>query len=162
MKKRNLLITCSAALALSISLPAPAAPELYRGYAILQEPAIDLDLNQIVYLQNVQGRTVLEGLLEILRGTGYRLASEEASDPEIGRLYGQPYPENQRAVGPQSLHVVLERLAGPAWRLVDDPVNRLLSFEVRSAYRWAATNPTDARAVDHFQDSPWDGAQGGQ
>ena len=162
MKKQNLLITCSAALALSISLPAPAAPELYRGYAIIQEPTIDLDLNQVVYLQNVQGRTVLEGLLEILRGTGYRLASEEAADPEIGRLYAQPYPENQRAIGPQALHVVLERLAGPAWRLVDDPVNRLLSFEVRPAYRWAATNPTDARAVDHFQDSPWDGAQGGR
>ena len=162
MKKRNLLITCSAALALSISLPAPAAPELYQGYAIIQEAPIDLDLNQIVYLQNVAGRTVLEGLLEILRGTGYRLGSEEASDPEIGRLYAQPYPENQRALGPQALHVVLERLAGPAWRLVDDPVNRLVSFEVRPAYRWVATNPTDARAVDHFQDSPWDGAQGGR
>lgn len=157
MKKLNLLVIFGAVLTFSVSPAAPAVPELYRGYAIIQEPTIDLDLNQIVYLQPVPGRTVLEGLLEILKGTGYRLASEAASDPEIGRLYAQPYPENQRDLGPQALHVVLERLAGPAWRLVEDPVNRLVSFEVRPEYRWVATNPTDAGSVDAFSGSLWDG-----
>ena len=30
---------------------------------------------------------------------------------------------------------VLERLAGPAWQVVEDPVNRLVSFEVRRSYQ---------------------------
>lgn len=118
------------------------APALYRGYTILTEPAIEPDLDQVIY-QHIQGRTVLEGLIQVLEGTGYRLASEEAADPEIGRLYEQPYPENQRHLGPRALGTILERLAGPAWRLVEDPVNRLVSFEVRPAYRAGATvSPT--------------------
>ena len=115
------------------------SPALYRGYTIITEPAIDPDLRQIVY-RPVQGRTVLEGLLQILDGTGYRLASEDAADPDIGRLYQQPYPENQRNLGPRDLGTILERLAGPAWQLIEDPVNRLVSFEVRPAYRVGAVS----------------------
>ena len=115
------------------SAVATAAPPLYSGYAIISEAPVSADLAQTVYVQ-VRGRTVLEGLLEILRGTGYRLAAEGAADPEIGLLYRQPYPEVQRSVGPVELGAALERLAGPAWRLVTDPVNRLVSFEVRPDY----------------------------
>lgn len=116
-----------------VSCSANAGPPLYGGYAIISEAPVGADLAQTVYVQ-VRGRTVLEGLLEILRGTGYRLAAEGAADPEIGRLYRQPYPEVQRSVGPVELGAALERLAGPAWRLVTDPVNRLVSFEVRPDY----------------------------
>ena len=124
-------------LAVVLALPASqAALPLHSGYAILTEPpaATATDLAQTIYVE-VRGRTVREGVLEMLRGTGYRLASEAAADPEIGRLYGQPYPESQRAVGPIELGAALERLAGPAWQLVVDPVNRLVSFEVHPVYR---------------------------
>ena len=124
-------------LAVVLALPASqAAPPLHSGYAILTEPlaATATDLAQTIYVE-VRGRKVREGVLEMLRGTGYRLASEAAADPEIGRLYGQPYPESQRAVGPIELGAALERLAGPAWQLVVDPFNRLVSFEVHPAYR---------------------------
>lgn len=113
---------------------------MYRGYAILTERSVALDLDQTVYLR-VRGRRVLEGLREILEGTGYRLADVAAADPEIGRLYGQPYPDSQREIGPRELGAVLERLAGPAWQLVEDPVNRRVSFEVRRSYRPAAEPP---------------------
>lgn len=116
------------------SLTAGAAPPLYDGYAVITERPMATDLAQTVYVR-VKGRTVLEGLLELLNGTGYRLAGEGASDPEIGRLYAQPYPESQREIGPAELGPALERLAGPAWQLVVDPVNRLVSFEVRTAYQ---------------------------
>ena len=122
-------------LVAGLALPAGHAAEpLYRGYAILTERPVALDLDQTVYLR-VRGRSVLEGLREILHGTGYRLADPAAADPEIGRLYGQPYPNGQREIGPRELGVVLERLAGPAWQVVEDPVNRLVSFEVRRSYQ---------------------------
>ena len=127
-----------------LALPASHAAEpLYHGYTIITERPVALDLDQIIYLR-VRGRSVLEGLLEILRGTGYRLAEPAAADPAIGRLYDQPYPESQRAIGPRELGAVLERLAGPAWQLVVDPVNRRVSFELRPPYR---PRPTDAVAA---------------
>lgn len=128
-------------LAAVLALPASHAAEpLYRGYTIITERPVALDLDQTVY-QRVRGRRVLEGLREILEGTGYRLADAAAADPEIGRLYGQPYPESQREIGPRALGEVLERLAGPAWQLVEDPVNRLVSFEVRRSYRLEVEPP---------------------
>ena len=120
-----------------------AAEPLYHGYTIITEAPIALDLHQTVY-QRIRGRRLLEGLREILHGTGYQLADAAAADPEIGRLYGQPYPEHQRQVGPAELGEVLERLAGPAWQLVVDPVNRRVSFELRPPYR---SRPTGAVAA---------------
>ena len=128
---KTLLLGFAALLALPAS---QAAPPLYGGYAILTEPTIAPDLDQTVY-RRVQGQAVLEGLREILHGTGYRLADPAAADPAIGRLYDQPYPDGQREIGPGALGAVLERLAGPAWQLVEDPVNRRVSFEVKAAYR---------------------------
>lgn len=122
-------------LAAVLVLPnAHAAPRLYDGYALIDEAPVATDLAQTVY-RTVQGPTVGQGLYELLTGTGYRLAEPWAADPAIGRLYVQPYPEAQREVGPVELGVALERLAGPAWRLVVDPVNRLVSFERRPLYR---------------------------
>ena len=135
-----------------LALPAShAAPPLYSGYTIITERPVALDLDQIIYLR-VRGRSVLEGLLEILHGTGYRLAEPAAADPAIGRLYDQPYPDGQREIGPRALGAALERLAGPAWQVVEDPVNRLVSFEVKAAYRLppAAGEPLTA------EPSGWD------
>ena len=129
-----------------LALPASqAAPPLYSGYTIITERPVALDLDQIIYLR-VRGRSVLEGLLEILHGTGYRLAEPAAADPAIGRLYDQPYPDGQREIGPRALGAALERLAGPAWQVVEDPVNRFVSFEVKAAYRLppAAREPLTA------------------
>jgi len=132
-------------LATMLALPASHAAEpLYHGYTIITEPPVTLDLHQTVY-QRIQGRTLLEGLREILHDTGYQLADAAAADPEIGRLYAQPYPQNQRDIGPCELATVLERLAGPAWQLVEDPLNRRVSFEQRWAYRpavlWGGRSP---------------------
>lgn len=121
-------------LGLLIATVSYATPPIYQGYAVITEAPQAIDLDQTVY-KTIKGRTVLEGLLGILQGSGYQLAAERAADPEIHRLYGQPYPESQRTVGPQALKAVLERLAGPAWLLVVDPVNRLVSFEVRATFQ---------------------------
>ena len=120
------------------------AQTLHNGYALIDEAPIATDLAQTVY-RTVQGPTVGQGLYELLTGTGYRLAEPRAADPAIERLYVQPYPEAQREVGPVELGVALERLAGPAWQLVVDPVNRLVSFERRPLYQpMPATAPPGA------------------
>ncbi|MCP5451541.1 MAG: hypothetical protein H6972_13540 [Gammaproteobacteria bacterium] len=120
------------------------AQTLHNGYALIDEAPVATDLAQTVY-RTVQGPTVGQGLYELLTGTGYRLAEPRAADPAIERLYVQPYPEAQREVGPVELGIALERLAGPAWRLVVDPVNRLVSFERRPLYQpMPATAPPGA------------------
>lgn len=116
------------------------AVEVYSGYAIIEEnPLPATCFVQTVYRQ-VKGRTVADGLQEILQGTGYRLAGVQAADPELKRLLSQPYPDYYRQVGPAPMVEVLERVSGGAWRLVVDPVNRLVSYEVHEHYRCGAGN----------------------
>ena len=123
-----------------------AASPLHSGYTIITEQTAAPDLEQTVYTR-IQGGRVFQGLLEILAGTGYRLADATAADPEIERLYGQPYPENQRLIGPLELGLVLERLAGSAWQLVVDPVNRRVSFELRQPYRSSGSSGSSGSSV---------------
>lgn len=122
-------------LVLALTIPTAGAEPLYSGYAIIQRADVTAnDLHQVVY-RRVSGATVQEGLHEILAGTGYRLAGTAAADPQLYRLLEQPYPEHKRRIGPAGLSEVLARVAGPAWVLVVDPVNRLLSFERDGRYR---------------------------
>ena len=68
--------------------------------------------------------------VEILLGpSGYRLASPFAAEAERAELLNLPLPESQRTLGPLPLRTALAILAGPAFRLVEDPVHRLISFE---------------------------------
>jgi len=73
--------------------------------------------------------TVGEAVQHLLGRSGYRLSDEVAADPARADLFRLPLPAVHRAVGPMSLQAALETLAGPAFRLVEDPVHRLLSFE---------------------------------
>jgi conjugative transfer region protein (TIGR03748 family) len=74
--------------------------------------------------------TVGEGLHYLLRRTGYRFASREATDPAIPVLMRQPLPAVHRRLGPITVLRALTTLAGPAWYLVVDPVHRLVSFDL--------------------------------
>ena len=68
--------------------------------------------------------------VEILLGpSGYRLASPFAAEAERAELLNLPLRESQRTLGPLPLRTALAILAGPAFRLVEDPVHRLISFE---------------------------------
>ncbi len=131
------LLVCAAL----VSTSADATTDFYRGYAIVsQAHQTPVELEQPIYRQ-VQSPTIFGALIEILEGTGYRLAHDQIADPEISRLYRQPYPELQRNIGPEPLRRVLKRLAGPGWQLVVDPVNRLLTFELHSRYRCGGASP---------------------
>lgn len=70
-----------------------------------------------------------EAVETLLGPSGYRLASPLAAEAERAELLDLPLPEAHRMLGPLPLRTALAILAGPAFRLVEDPVHRLISFE---------------------------------
>ncbi len=79
--------------------------------------------------------TVGESLAHLLVRSGYQLADLDAADPYLPILLSRPLPQAHRQLGPIRLDDALTTLAGPAWRLVVDPVNRLISYELLNQYR---------------------------
>ena len=91
-----------------------------------------------------QVTTVGEAIHDLLRHSGYRLASLQASDPAMETLVRLALPEVHRALGPMRLDRALTTLSGQAFRLVRDPVHRLVSFELCPLYRELYANPQPA------------------
>lgn len=87
--------------------------------------------------------TVGEALDHLLARSGFALAPLDTSDPNLPVLLTRPLPQVQRRMGPIRLQDALEVLAGPAWVLVIDPVNRLVSYELAPEYRRAAVGAED-------------------
>lgn len=73
--------------------------------------------------------TVGEALATALDSSGYRLAATEEVDASRDILMPLPLPDAHRSLGPMPLRLALQTLAGPAWRLLEDPVHRLVAFE---------------------------------
>ena len=84
-------------------------------------------------------RTVGDAMQHVLRQSGYRLAGPDAAGSESAYLLALALPAVQRSLGPMTLRQALETLAGPAFRLVEDPVHRLIAFE-RCVMEWQAAN----------------------
>ena len=76
-----------------------------------------------------QHKTVGDAIRYVLEPNGYRLADVQ-SRPEMITLLKLPLPLAHRSLGPMALRDLLETLAGPAWRLIEDPVARLVAFEL--------------------------------
>ncbi len=87
-----------------------------------------------------QVRTVGDAIHHLLSRSGYRLADLTVSDPAMPVLLNQPLPLIHRHLGPITIENALVTLAGDAWDLVVDPVNRLVSFELLEQYRSLAGN----------------------
>jgi len=102
-------------------------------------------LNQIIEIRMPQQvvRTVGEGLRYLLLESGYSLCNGDAT--VFAELFSKPLPAVQRSVGPVRLTEALQVLAGPAWRLHVDDVNREVCFALRDQYRHFA--PTASLSV---------------
>ena len=81
-----------------------------------------------------QIRTVGAALNHVLARSGWALAPTQASDPTIPYLMSLQLPESQRSLGPIALFDALAVLCGEAFVIVVDPVNRLVSCELRAPY----------------------------
>lgn len=74
-------------------------------------------------------QTVGEAVQHLLQGSGYHLANDEVLGQDTLDLFALALPDVHRSLGPMPLQTALETLVGPAFRLVEDPVHRLLTFE---------------------------------
>lgn len=74
--------------------------------------------------------TVGDAVKFSIKEQGFRLAAPSAADPAMQILLDLPLPSAHRKLGPMSLKSALETLAGPVWRVVQDPVHRLVGFEL--------------------------------
>lgn len=92
--------------------------------------------------------TVGEALDFLLMRSGYRLQETSTDKPEIAILYSYPLPEVQRELGPIRLRDALRVLAGQAYQVNIDPLNRLISFEIKPRYQsWLTQSPIYQAAV---------------
>ena len=94
-------------------------------------------LSAMVTMDFAEGQvnTVGQAVHHLLQQSGYRLAKSYASDPAVQILLTRPMPQVQRHLGPCPLEDALTTLAGPVYRLVVDPLHRLISFEVSHKYQ---------------------------
>ncbi|MYD44480.1 MAG: hypothetical protein F4W90_11400 [Gammaproteobacteria bacterium] len=78
---------------------------------------------------DVHIQTVGDAVAVILEEVGFELADPATADPHRERLLGLPLPVSHRSLGPLSARLAFSTLIGPGWRLVEDPADRLVSFE---------------------------------
>ncbi|UDJ86356.1 TcpQ domain-containing protein [Erwinia amylovora] len=127
------------------------SPEVvrYDRYTLVSTRPADAQrdpLNQIVDITMPAQlvNTVGEGYRYLLLESGYSLCS--ATSSAFSELLNRPLPAVQRAIGPVKLSEALQIVAGPAWRLRVDEVNREVCFELRDQYRSFAASAVMASA----------------
>lgn len=75
-------------------------------------------------------KTVGDAMQLVLHGSGYHLALTKISNPLLQQLLAYPLPAVQRHLGPMTVRDALQTLAGSAYTLIVDPVNREVSFKL--------------------------------
>jgi type IV pili sensor histidine kinase/response regulator len=73
--------------------------------------------------------TVGQAIRYLLKRSGYQLVQPSRLSPDVRSLFAKPIPRIHRQLGPMPLRDALNTLATPAFRLIDDPVHRVISFQ---------------------------------
>lgn len=76
--------------------------------------------------------TVQDAMTYALRRSGYQLCSGKG---DVAKLFTHPLPASHFRLGPIPLRDALQLLAGPAWSLEVDELNRSVCFSTRPEYR---------------------------
>ncbi|KMJ46565.1 PilL protein [Xenorhabdus khoisanae] len=76
--------------------------------------------------------TVADAMRYVLRQSGYSLCAPEK---ENDILYRQPLPSVHYQLGPVRLRTALQVIAGPAWQLDVDEVQRMVCHHLRQGYQ---------------------------
>ena len=113
----------------------------YSMKAAVAEPA-QRDLLAVVIETDVPRAllTVGEAVQYVLRRSGYHF-DDTAADAATQGLLRLNLPSVHRHLGPITLRDALAVLAGPAYELHEDSVQRTLYFTVRDAYRVTSGSP---------------------
>jgi len=76
---------------------------------------------------------VREAMLYVMNRSGYSLCSVDTGHVKI--LYTRTLPAALYKIGPMTLRTALQVLAGPAWKLEVDEVNRQVCFVLRDGHQ---------------------------
>ncbi|EHN1696998.1 TcpQ domain-containing protein [Salmonella enterica subsp. enterica serovar Newport] len=133
-----------AAFSHSLKPTAPAdiwqrSPEVTREgrYTLVSVKSADAQrepLNQLIDITMPVSlvSSVGDGFRYLLFQSGYSLCGRYGAD--FAELLNRPLPAVQRRLGPVRLSEALQVVAGPAWRMTVDEVNREVCFVLREAY----------------------------
>ncbi len=75
--------------------------------------------------------TVGDAMSYVLSTTGYHLMHDAQAYPWAEQMMKRPLPLAQRHLGPMTLQDGLQTLAGSDFQMIEDPVNRLVTFRVK-------------------------------
>lgn len=133
-----------AAFSHSLKPAAPAdiwqrSPEVTREgrYTLVSVKSADAQrepLNQLIDITMPVSlvSSVGDGFRYLLFQSGYSLCGRYGAN--FAELLNRPLPAVQRRLGPVRLSEALQVVAGPAWRMTVDEVNREVCFVLREAY----------------------------
>lgn len=95
-------------------------------------------LSQIIDIRIPDALTpsVQDAMTYILRRSGYQLCP---ADSDVQLLYSHALPASHYQLGPITLRDALQVLAGSAWELKVDELNRSICFSMQPAFRPPAT-----------------------
>lgn len=100
------------------------------------EAQIDL-LSQIIQVRFPQEvQSIGDAINYILRYSGYSLIDEGKQNAALKNTLKKSLPIIDRNFGPMSLKDALTTLAGPAFTLIQDPLNREVDFKLKPVAAW--------------------------
>ncbi|MHC8707822.1 PFGI-1 class ICE element type IV pilus protein PilL2 [Salmonella enterica] len=135
------------------------SPEVTRSgrYTLVSVKSADAQrepLNQLIDI-TMPGQlvnSVGDGFRYLLFQSGYSLCGRYGAD--FAELLKRPLPAVQRKIGPMRLSEALQVVAGPAWRMSVDEVNREVCFVLRDAYLAQAKTPVSTTPVATISGTP--------
>lgn len=87
---------------------------------------------QVRFPQNVQ--TIGEAINYVLRFSGYSLIPAMHRNEALKIILTKSLPAIDRNYGPMSLRDALNTLVGEPFDVIQDPINRTVDFQLKSAY----------------------------
>lgn len=99
--------------------------------------AVQVDpLSSIVKIKFPNDVQTIKQAIEYLLGpTGYRLAPVEFSDPYVKNVFISELADIHREIGLIRVDDAIKTIVGKPWELVEDPVNRMVTLELKNGYR---------------------------
>ncbi|MDC9582857.1 PilL N-terminal domain-containing protein [Xenorhabdus sp. PR6a] len=130
----------------------PALPDIYQHtpevvrygrYLLVSTDPTEAQHNPLAQLVDIhipasQNPTIADAMRYVLRQSGYTLCAPEKTN-DI--LYRQPLPSVHAQLGPVRLRTALQIMAGPAWQLEVDEVQRAVCHHLRQGYQLPQPQP---------------------
>ncbi|THB67716.1 MAG: hypothetical protein D6B27_04060 [Gammaproteobacteria bacterium] len=139
MLKRIILLFALAITTTTLSVSGNAADLKVGRYSKIQPVASKQQKDPLSVIVDITFPadvvTVQDAATYLLQRSGYNLAIGRVADPMQPTLLNLTLPQIHRRLGPITLRNGLKTLSGSAWILVEDPVARLVSFELKQEYR---------------------------